>query len=106
MACGKGRGEPAAAPAAAAVDIPAAPAGSGEAAGERVPSRRPAPVRDSAQTGVEVVADDDTVHVSSHPDAGVRVWGTFASADGGFSFKGGFSIGAGTGSSPDGGVTP
>jgi hypothetical protein len=107
LACGKGGAEPAAAPPAAAVQVPAAPAGSdGDPMAETLPARGPARADDTAPAEVEVIDESDSVHFSSRSDGGIRFWGTFTSLDGGFSFKGGFSAGTSTGSGLDGGASP
>jgi hypothetical protein len=106
FACGKGSAEPASILPIAAVEVPApSAAADGARADETVPARRPVRAGDSEPTEVEVVAEGDSVHVSSRPDAGIRFWGTFTSMDGGFSFKGGFSA-TGTSGGLDGGTAP
>jgi hypothetical protein len=107
LGCGKGGAEAAAAPPAPQVQVPAAPAGTdGVPPAETLPARRPAPADDTDSAEVEVAAESDSVHFSSHSDGGVRFWGTFTSRDDGFSFKGGFSAGTSAGGAVDGGASP
>lgn len=83
------------------VVAPAPADGEGHVEAE-APARATAPVQteteraESSVSGsidVQVDSDGGTVRISTSPDAGARVWGTFQRTDGGFTFQGGFAVG-------------
>jgi hypothetical protein len=106
--CDRGRADPVSAPPVSAVEVPPVPPGSDRtpAINRRSERAPPSDERDNSgnvdEDGI-VLEDDDAgaVHVSTASDAAVRFWGTFKALDGGFSFRGGFSMG--TTSASDGG---
>jgi hypothetical protein len=107
--CDRGRADPVSTPPVSAVEVPAVPPDSDRTpAINRRSERTPPPDERENSGNVDeegiTLEDDDAgaVHqVSTASDAGVRFWGTFKALDGGFSFRGGFSMG--TTSASDGG---
>jgi hypothetical protein len=111
--CERGSAEPSAAPPVAAVEVPAVPPET-----ERAPASFPLPERRSSteddlenagNVGEERAALEDdagVVQFSTASDAGVRFWGSFRALDGGFSFRGSFSIGATSAADAAGNASP
>ena len=112
--CDRSGAEPSSAPPVSAVEVPAVPSGTEHPSEVDPLAESPPPPPDEVEPlenrdgrGTAVEVDAGYFRFSVPVDGGARFWGTFRAVDGGFTFRGSFSVGTGSGAGDAGsGPTP